>query len=58
MSLFRLFHLLFYIHILEEPPELLESNLAVPVLVQLLHEGVHLLLRHVTRQLGQLAGVD
>ena len=46
---------LFYLF--EKAPELLQRNLAIPICIQLGHEGLQLHLAHVATQLAQLTGV-
>ena len=45
------------IHMFEKHSELLECDLAIPILVQLVHQGLQLLLTHAPAQLAQLPGV-
>ena len=45
------------IHMFEKHPELIECDLAIPILVQLVHQGLQLLLTHAPTQLPQLPRV-
>ena len=45
------------VHLLKKPPELLKCDLPITVLVQLVHQGLQLLLAHVAAQLAELSGI-
>ena len=49
---------MFLSFVFEQFSKLLESDLPIPVCVQLLHQGVRLLLVHPGPQLAQLTGCD